>query len=156
MDGWIKSSISSVTRPTSTVWGVATYDSTHGLVMGGEDIYELIGGRWEEVPHKWQKTHDGITFEDFPPLYNVEGAACLQTLDNGGDIFAAGIGSPRVTSTRGAAYIFRSNSSTWEQQPDVGCDSCYYCHLSDYGCTCNDWTCKTYPRMDHVGGKINF
>ena len=88
----------------------ATYDSTHGWVMGGWSTFEDDGG---ERQHLLEKTKDGKTFEPFPSLPD-EGASCLETLDNGGDIFATGSGS---ASNR--AYIFRSSISAWKRQPDV-------------------------------------
>lgn len=64
----------------------------------------------------WQKTNDGRTFETFPSLPEAEGVLCLETLHNGGDIFAM---EHIQDEYENRVYIFRTDSSTWERQPDM-------------------------------------
>ena len=71
------------------------------------------GEGWQYPPSTaLQYTKDGKAFGTFPVPRWVEGVGgeCLETLDNGGDIFMAG---------RTSAYIFRNSDSTWERQPEV-------------------------------------
>ena len=68
-------------------------------------------------------TKDGVSFESVSsfeyPLHPYYGpTACLETLDNGGDLF--GIGKTGGWGhADNATFIFRSSSSTWERQADV-------------------------------------
>ena len=68
-------------------------------------------------------TKDGVTFESVSsfeyPLHPYYGpTACLETLDNGGDLF--GIGKTGGWGhADNATFIFRSSSSTWERLADV-------------------------------------
>ena len=90
--------------------GAGTYDSTHGFVMSGgvEDIASA------------DKTTDGSSFEPFTPMPIGIDRHCLVALENGGDIFMTGGYSYEVSgSYSDRTYIFRSNSSTWESQPDM-------------------------------------
>ena len=69
-------------------------------------------GYWPSTAAALKYTKDGKTFGTFPVPRWVEGGEgeCLETLDNGGDIFMAG---------RTSAYIYRNTDSTWERQPEV-------------------------------------
>ena len=110
--------------PLHAAWG-STYDSTHGWVMAGHNT--------NYTEHLMQNTTDGTTFGIVGPLpfipspmYRHEEYPCLESLHNGGDIFLTG---EALNST----YIFRSNSSTWERQPDIpipvelfNCDGYYW------------------------------
>ena len=93
-------------------FGASTYDSVHGWVMGGRTVeYDDVYDREYLV----EKTKDGSSFEPFPSLpddFTTYGFTCLEALNNGGDIFVTGSG-------RNTTYIFRTNTSTWERQPDV-------------------------------------
>lgn len=99
-------------------FGASTYDSVHGWVIGGRTVeYEDVDNR----EYLLEKTKDGRSFEPFPSLpddftiygaMSMSGVTCLETLNNGGDIFVTGSG-------RNTTYIFRTNTSTWERQPDV-------------------------------------
>ena len=83
---------------------MSTVDSTHGWVMFGRN-----GSHGNLL----QKTMDGKSFERLPSLPSRP-TKCLEALDNGGDIFA--LGRPRQ------AFIYRTSSSSWEQQPDLPSD----------------------------------
>ena len=89
--------------------GAGTYDSTQGFVMSGgiEDIESA------------DKTTDGSSFDTFTPLPIGIDRHCLVALDNGGDIFMTGGYSHEVGGYSDRAYVFRSNSTTWERQPDM-------------------------------------
>ena len=101
----------------------STYDLTHGWLMWGMEYYYYYGGLWlKRDTSELHYTKDGNTFDTIPVPSWVKGAygtqgdwesraqgRCLQTLDNGGDIFLAG----------NSSYIFRNTDSTWEKQPDL-------------------------------------
>ena len=99
----------------------STYDSTHGWVIAGWSIdpittttYDYHNEGDDENTHfLMEKTMDGKYFEPFPSLPD-EGAACLETLDNGGDIFATGTGQ-----SAHRAYIFKNSISEWKRLPDI-------------------------------------
>ena len=88
--------------------GAGTYDSTHGFVMSG-GIQDIASA---------DKTTDGSSFETFTPMPIGIDRHCLVALDNGGDIFMTGGYSTETGGYSDRAYIFRSNSSTWEIQPN--------------------------------------
>ena len=109
-----ESSPSSLLSMTISAWSwcagslcgdsMSTVDSTHGWVMSGRN-----GSHGNLL----QKTMDGKSFERLPSLPSRP-TKCLEALDNGGDIFA--LGRPRQ------AFIYRTSSSSWEQQPDLPSD----------------------------------
>ena len=70
--------------------------------------------RGQEKPY-----NHGMSFEPFPSLPDgrASAASCLETLDNGGDIFAQ-VKEWDSGRNLNRTYIFRANSSTWERQPD--------------------------------------
>ena len=90
----------------------STYDLTHGWLMWGMELYKQYGYMYPDTDtSELLYTKDGKTFGTIPlPSWVREGAQgkCLQTLDNGGDIFLAG----------NLSYIFRNTDSSWERQPD--------------------------------------
>ena len=100
--------MTNISTSSSSNYGT-TYDLTHGWLM-----WVHMGPRtWsDDTQEVLQYTKDGQTFGTFPVPWWVKGVdgRCLETLDNGGDIFMAG---------RASAYIFRNNDSTWERQPEV-------------------------------------
>ena len=87
---------------TSPNYG-STYDLAHGWLIWGNSGRSNIALKY---------TKDGQNFGTFPVPPWVTGVQgqCIQSLDNGGDIFMAG--SP-------SAYIFHNADSTWERQTDV-------------------------------------
>ena len=96
----------------------STYDLAHGWLIWGNEK------SWGNSTLKYTK--DGQNFETFPIpswAWRVEGQ-CIQTLDNGGDIFMAG--SP-------SAFIFRNTNSTWERQTDVPLPNSFYSEVYAYG-----------------------
>ena len=126
---------------------VATSDSTNGWVMGGE----RKENGYRDREYLLKKTRDGSSFEPFPSLPERYGRAiCLETLDNGGDIFAAS------DIYDGNIYIFRHTNSTtamstttttspvtttnpgnlgtsaWERQPGVPMDTDDQSKLHNY------------------------
>ena len=96
--------------PNSANYSATTYDQTHGWLMW----------KSEEEEEVLQYTRDGEAFGTFPVPEWAKGleVRCLESLNNGGDIFMAG---------RNSTYIYRHNDSTLEQQPDMptlqGCNS---------------------------------
>ena len=85
--------------------GGSTYDSFHGWVIWGNNNF-------------LEKTKDGRLFEPFPyPPENLTHytRTCLESLNNGGDIFTTMKGLPYYNPP---TYIFRMNSSAWERQPN--------------------------------------
>ena len=102
--------------------GGSTYDSVQGwLIWGTWWYYDYDGssidyGSGREV-FSIETTKDGRLFEPFPSprgwKWNGKwnGKVYLESLNNGGDIFAMGSGKEET-------YIFRENSSTWERQAD--------------------------------------
>ena len=120
----------------SSAYGYAsTYDSTHGWLMW-EKMHDSDGDR-----EMAQYSRNGRSFGTFPVPWWVKGVEvqCLETLDNGGDIFVAGTES---------VYIYRHADSTWEKQPDVPewswCKSNYSSWFRKYG---PRWD---RPKMDHI------
>ena len=100
--------------------GASTYDSTHGLVMGGRNASNSLSN-----VYLLEKTKDGRSFDPLPSFPEGVGSViCLEALNNGGDIFAQvqvveehdWYTGQNLTNT---TYIFRANSSTWERQPDM-------------------------------------
>ena len=95
-----------------------TYDSTKGWFLMGRRTKYITSGKL------LINTRDGVSFEsvssfEFPTHHPHYGpTACLETLDNGGDLF--GIGKTGGWGhADNATFIFRSSSSTWERQADV-------------------------------------
>ena len=86
--------------PHSSKYYASTYDSTHGWLMWKEPDFAYDG--------VVQFTKDGKSFGTFPvPEWAKEvEVRCLESLDNGGDLFMAG--SEKT-------YIFRHAYSSWEQ-----------------------------------------
>lgn len=99
-------------------FGGSTYDSVQGWLIWGR-IFRSSGS-WdydmydERDVFSLETTKDGRLFEPFPsPPDNLtyDGKVYLESLNNGGDIFAMGSGKEET-------YIFRKNSSIWERQSD--------------------------------------
>ena len=95
----------SMSTHTSANGYASTYDSTHGWLM-----WEKMSDSGDREVAQYSK--DSKSFGTFPVPWWVKGVdvQCLETLDNGGDIFVAGSES---------VYIYRHADSTWEKQPDV-------------------------------------
>ena len=111
--------IASMNIATDRGYGASTYDSTHGLVMGGFNT----SADFAYDVYLMEKTKDGRSFEPLPSLPEGVGSViCLETLNNGGDIFAL-VSKEVDTGYTGydsnTTFIFRANSSTWERQPDM-------------------------------------
>ena len=85
------------------------YDTTNGFVMAGgiEDIQSA------------DRTSDGSSIGTFTPLPVGIDRHCLVALDNGGDLFMTGGYSTQTGGYSNKAYILRSSSSTWVEQPDM-------------------------------------
>ena len=118
-------------------FGGSTYDSFHGWLTWGNDIslieiddaddddYSYIYQNWgwedrDDANFLVEKTKDGRLFEAFPyPPENITYSVhvCLESLNNGGDIFTTTSGFRNNKNP--ATYIFRMNSSAWERQPDL-------------------------------------
>ena len=121
---------------------VATSDSTHGWVMGG---MRKENGYRENL---LKKTRDGSSFEPFPSLPDAGRAICLETLDNGGDIFAASVDSniyifrhtnstTAMSTTTTTSPVTTTNpgnlgTSAWERQPGVPMDTDDQSKLHNY------------------------
>ena len=121
--GHSKYFLCSMSMHTSTKDSVATYDSTYGWLMSGviSDSYGMESG--DEV---LTFSKDGKSFGTFPVPWSDGKTRCLQTLDNGGDIFVLA-GRSWYNEDMNDTYIFRSSNSTWEPQPglpDMACLSC--------------------------------
>ena len=94
--------------------GGSTYDSVQGWLIWGRNASSPYDYEESDV-FSLETTKDGRLFEPFPsPPDNLtsNGKVYLESLNNGGDIFAMG-------SEKEETYIFRKNSSTWERQPDL-------------------------------------
>ena len=95
--------------------GGSTYDSVQGwLIWGSWEDVDYDERPWRREGFSLETTKDGRLFEPFPsPPDNLtsNGKVYLESLNNGGDIFAMGSGKEET-------YIFRENSSTWERQAD--------------------------------------
>ena len=65
------------------------------------------------------RTSDGSSIGAFTPLPVGIDRHCLVSLDNGGDLFMTGGYSFQTGGYSNKAYILRSTSSSWEEQPDM-------------------------------------
>ena len=98
-------------------FGGSTYDSVQGWLIWGRNASLSPYDYEENDVFSLQATKDGRLFEPFPsPPDNLtstsNGKVYLESLNNGGDIFAMGSGKEET-------YIFRKNSSIWERQSDL-------------------------------------
>ena len=94
----------------------STYDTVQGWVIWGEIKEHYMDGGEFLV----EKTNDGRHFEPFPSMprnFTSYGIVCMESLNNGGDIFAIEDGW-REGKTHILTHIFRASSSTWERQSD--------------------------------------
>ena len=114
--GHSKCFLCSMSMNTSTKDSVATYDSTYGWLMSGviSDSYGM--GEDDEV---LTYSKDGKSFGTFPVPWTDGKTRCLQTLDNGGDIFVLAEDINEYSEDLNDTYIFRSSNSTWEPQPGL-------------------------------------
>ena len=111
----------------------ATFDSTYGWLMTAwtsDSGYNYNYG-YEQDEEAMKYTTNGRSFREFPALnYTIDTSYstivdCLETLDNGGDIFAI-----TTSITRGYwnelddwestdIFIFHGNTSTWEHKANI-------------------------------------
>ena len=96
----------------------ATFDSTYGWLMtastSDSDYDNNFYDSNEQDVEALKYTKNGRSFGELPAL-NYTRVGCLETLDNGGDIFAittSNDGSDRS----GDIFIFNGNTSTWEHK----------------------------------------
>ena len=104
---------------------LTTVDTTHGWVISRWNVTSRY-----KKEYVLEKTNNGgRSFEPLPSLpvylseehsyYDYTPQPCLESLNNGGDIFSTIFASVDMYRGYQGAFIYRASSSSWERQPDI-------------------------------------